>query len=337
MIIKPRTSILRACVVYTIAGLATLATSSAGPARAQDAARADTMIVLDASGSMWGRVDGREKILIAREAFADIAKSLSSRGISTGLIAYGHRRKGDCSDIETIALPGEMNLDAIAKRVNGLTPKGKTPLSDAVRIAAEELRFTERKATVVLLSDGVETCSADPCAVASDLERLGIDFTAHVIGFDIKSEADKAQLACLAENTGGKYLDAENSAGLDAAINEAVENVAASNKPVAKPAAQTADLILRLQLPSGISPPAETTIFSDEQEIGRLSAADVVVPGLAVTLPVGPVTLRAEAPGYAGSRTFDIAANTEVLDIGLSQAGDGYIVWPSGPYPLVND
>ena len=114
-----------------------------------------------------------------------------------------------------ITTPGQMDLNTVTARVNGLTPKGKTPLSDAVRQAAEQLKFTENKATVILLSDGVETCNADPCAVATELEGLGIDFTTHVIGFDIKTEEDKAQLVCLAENTGGQYFDAENTAGLE--------------------------------------------------------------------------------------------------------------------------
>ena len=44
----------------------TLGALPAPPARAQDG-----VLVLDASNSMWGRVDGRPKVAIAREALRD--------------------------------------------------------------------------------------------------------------------------------------------------------------------------------------------------------------------------------------------------------------------------
>jgi len=163
----------------------------------------DVMVVFDMSGSMWGQVDGVAKVEIARDAFGGLLDDWQTNGTRTGLIAYGHRERGNCADIETLALPGD-GTD-IAKVMSGLSPIGKTPLSEAVRQAAAHLRFTEEAATVVLLSDGVETCNADPCAVGAELEALGLDFTAHVIGFDI-AEGDKAQLQCLANATGGQYV-----------------------------------------------------------------------------------------------------------------------------------
>ena len=81
---------------------------------------------------------------------------------------------------------------------------GKTPLSAAVKQAAEALKYTEDKATVILITDGLETCEADPCALGKELEQSGVDFTAHVVGFGLTAEEGK-QVACLAENTGGKY------------------------------------------------------------------------------------------------------------------------------------
>src|SRR5690606_9696749 len=60
------------------------------------------MLVLDASGSMAGRIDGVTKLDTAREALASVLKTLPA-GTELGLMAYGHRRKGDCGDIETLA------------------------------------------------------------------------------------------------------------------------------------------------------------------------------------------------------------------------------------------
>ena len=178
-----------------------------------------TMLVLDASGSMWGQLDGKTKIEIAREALGQLVDDWPA-GREVGLVAYGHRNKGDCNDIETILPVGPLDAAQLKKTVQGINPKGKTPLSAAVRQAAEAMKYTEEKATVVLLSDGRETCDMDPCALGAELEKLGVDFTAHVIGFDVASSADQAGLRCLAENTGGRFIPAANAEELNAALEQ---------------------------------------------------------------------------------------------------------------------
>jgi len=181
------------------------------------------MLVLDASGSMWGQIDATPKMSIARAAVADMLADWDTDR-DLGLIAYGHNREGDCSDIELL-LPAEpLDADAFIDVVNGLNPRGKTPLTDAVVMAAETLGYAQAKATIILLTDGLETCERDPCAVATMLEERGIDFTAHVIGFDVAQE-DAAALACLADNTGGLYLPADDMPALSEALQEVSEAV----------------------------------------------------------------------------------------------------------------
>lgn len=182
------------------------------------------MLVLDASGSMWGQIDGTAKIDIAR----DVVKSMTADWDSNneiGLITYGHREKGQCGDIETLIPMGKLDATAFNNAVAGLNPIGKTPLTDAVRLAAEKLKYTESAATVILISDGKETCEADPCAVAVDLNKAGIDFTTHVIGFDVSEQEGKSQLQCMAKNTGGEFLAANDAAGLSQALKTAVKKV----------------------------------------------------------------------------------------------------------------
>lgn len=200
---------------------------TAGSAFAADRA----IIVMDASGSMWGRIGGKTKIEIARETLAGVLPSIPGE-MELGLIAYGHREKGVCSDIEEIVAPGTGTRQTIADAVNGLNPKGKTPLTDAVRNAAQSLKFTEDKATVILVTDGIETCEADPCAVATELEQAGVDFTVHVVGFGLSEEEGK-QVSCLAENTGGRYLQAKDADELSDAL---TQTVAAAPAPEPEPA-----------------------------------------------------------------------------------------------------
>ncbi|WP_376695973.1 vWA domain-containing protein [Wenzhouxiangella sp. EGI_FJ10305] len=176
-----------------------------------------SILVLDASGSMWGQIEGEPKIAIARAVIDDLLDSMPPER-SLGLSAYGHREKGNCADIELLVPPGQDTRDAIREAVANLNPRGKTPLSDAVVAAAEALKYEEEKASVILISDGRETCDRDPCEVGRRLEELGIDFTAHVVGFDVEDTEDQAQLRCLAENTGGRFFSAADAGELSDAL-----------------------------------------------------------------------------------------------------------------------
>lgn len=182
-------------------------------------AAADSILVLDASGSMWGQVKAKPKVEIAREAVATMLKTWPADE-ALGLIAYGHRRKGDCADIEVISAPRLLDKSAFTRDVNALQAKGMTPITASVRLAAEQLKSTEQKATVILVSDGEETCKADPCALGKELENTGVDFTAHVIGFDLPEGPARAQLQCLASSTGGRYIEARDAGELNKALGE---------------------------------------------------------------------------------------------------------------------
>ncbi len=202
-------------------------------AAAQDGTqpRPDTILVLDASGSMWGQIDGVNKIVIAREVVADLLADFPADQ-NLGLVAYGHNRRGDCADIETLVQPAPGTGPQIIDLVNSLNPRGMTPMTDSVIAAAESLRSTEMAATVILVSDGIETCNPDPCAAAAVLEQTGVDFTAHVIGFDVAGEAEAlAQMQCLAEETGGMFLTADNADELDAAMATVMAEVTTKPEP----------------------------------------------------------------------------------------------------------
>ena len=211
--------------VATIIGLAL-------PALAADRA----IIILDASGSMWAQIDGKARIEIARETLKTVLAGVPA-DLELGFMAYGHRSKGDCNDIETLVTPAAGTADAISAAADKLSPKGKTPLSASVKMAAEVLQYTEDKATVILITDGIETCDADPCALATELAKAGVDFKVNVVGFGL-SEADGAKVKCLADNTHGVYISADDEDGLRNAIDAAVNNTppppppASSEEPV---------------------------------------------------------------------------------------------------------
>ena len=183
-----------------------------GSATAQD--DGGTMIVLDGSGSMWGQIDRTAKIEIARDAIARMVGDWPE-GRQLGLMAYGHRRAGDCEDIETLLDPGPLDREAIEAALERVTPRGKTPVGASVRAAAEGIG---PGGSVVVVTDGLENCGADLCALGEELATSEADFTAHVIGFDV--EDTDGQLACLAEATGGRFAPASDAASLAGALEQ---------------------------------------------------------------------------------------------------------------------
>jgi len=189
------------------------------PVVAEKQGKQNVMLILDASGSMWGKINGQAKIDIARGAVSNIVNSWN-KNTKIGVMAYGHRRKGDCSDIQTLVPIGVVSPNRVISMLNDINPKGKTPLGSAIKIAASSLKTKEEAATVILLSDGLETCGMDPCTIATQLKKDNINFRAHVIGFDVKNIGDISKLKCIAQNTGGRYFTANNTDELNRALGE---------------------------------------------------------------------------------------------------------------------
>ncbi|PZV35832.1 vWA domain-containing protein [Mesorhizobium kowhaii] len=192
------------------------------------------IIILDASGSMWAQIDGKPKLEIARESLRTVLQSVPAAD-EIGFMAYGHREKGSCDDIQLIVPPQAGSASAISAAADSLKFLGKTPLTAAVKQAAEALKYTEDKATVVLITDGLETCGGDPCALGKELEASGVDFTADVVGFGLTADEGK-QIACLADNTGGKYIQASDEKALQEALVETVAAPAPAPAPEPAPA-----------------------------------------------------------------------------------------------------
>ncbi|TPI63690.1 VWA domain-containing protein [Mesorhizobium sp. B3-1-7] len=196
------------------------------------------IIILDASGSMWAQIDGKPKLEIARESLRTVLQSVPADD-EIGFMAYGHRTKGSCDDIELIVPPQAGSASAISSAADSMKFLGKTPLTAAVKQAAEALKYTEDKATVVLITDGLETCGGDPCALGRELKESGVDFTADVVGFGLTADEGK-QIACLAENTGGKYIQASDEKALQEALVETVAAPAPTPEPAPAPAPEPA-------------------------------------------------------------------------------------------------
>jgi Mg-chelatase subunit ChlD len=226
-------------------------------------------IVVDASRSMWGQIDGVSKMQIAKETLEDVSYWLPA-DIDLALRAYGNTsasESNNCADSNLLVPFGEMNRDGIRRAIAGLKPTGQTPIAYALNQAGRDFGTLESDRIIVLVSDGIESCGGDTLQAAYALREQGI--TAHLIGFGLGNAADEdtASLRAVASAAGGRYVTASSAEELQAALAQTVAtsfSVYQGDTEVASGSLGSAGAMLlpegdyRVQLHS--SPPVETYV-----------------------------------------------------------------------------
>ena len=177
------------------------------------------LFIYDASGSMWGPMDGKTKKEIAADVLSNVVSGLPEQQ-NVGLMAYGHRKKGDCRDVEFLLDLNNASKAKVSSMVKGINPLGKTPLAYSAKLAINNLKQSGIRATIILITDGIESCDGNLCEVIKDARAEGIDFKLHIIGFGLK-DGEKEQLRCAATAGDGTYFDADSAGGLGEVLTEA--------------------------------------------------------------------------------------------------------------------
>ncbi len=195
---------------------------------AQDNATPSPIIfICDASGSMWGQMEGKTKMQIATDVLSTSVNNLPDNQ-KIGLVAYGHREKGDCEDVEFLVAVANDTKTQINESLKGIKPLGKTPLAYSALQVIDLLKKEKMKATIILVTDGIESCDGDICEVVKAAKAEGVDFRLHIIGFGLKDD-ETEQLKCAAQAGDGQYYDAADAGGLSDVLDEAT--TASVDKP----------------------------------------------------------------------------------------------------------
>ncbi|MDX1917954.1 MAG: VWA domain-containing protein [Candidatus Caenarcaniphilales bacterium] len=185
------------------------------------------LIVLDASGSMADpAVGANSKMLLAKQVLESVLSKISP-DVEVGLRVYGSTRNGGdpvvaCQDSVLLVPPGRGNRRQIVNSLRELKPTGATPISYAMRRAVEDLRgISTDKKSVVLISDGLDTCGFDPCSLARSFSDTGVKVQFNVVGFGISDDpAAQNQLQCIAANTDGKFYAADTASELTESLTD---------------------------------------------------------------------------------------------------------------------
>ena len=188
-------------------------------------------IIFDASGSMNVLSNGERKLAIAKRALKEVLRSLDSRNIGLAFRVYGsnkdieYSKESSCQDTELLVDFSRGTSSRIRRAADSLQGYGYTPLAKSLRLAGQDLEpFKNRHPTILLLSDGEDSCDGNPLAEIAHLRNRGIDVQIHVVGFD-SDESARNQLEQLARTSGGNFYDARNYQDLSGSLNQVATKV----------------------------------------------------------------------------------------------------------------
>jgi len=173
------------------------------------------LFVMDASNSMnafWGN---QPKINTARELLLKSLKELEGQpDVELALRLYGHQTpiqpgKQDCDDTRLEVPFSSNSIPDMRKTLQSTRCLGTTPIARSLEKAAKDFPEVDRskgarpvRNVIILITDGIEACDEDPCAVSRALQAKGITLKPFVIGVGL-TENDKYALQCV-----GNYFDA---------------------------------------------------------------------------------------------------------------------------------
>ncbi|ADB30702.1 von Willebrand factor type A [Kribbella flavida DSM 17836] len=282
-----RRTAVAAAVTALLAGLTFVNASTAAAA----GELSPVMVVLDSSGSMTARDAGGSgtRMDAAKRAVGSMVDGLPA-GAQVGLAIYGAgtgssgaEKVAGCKDVRVVQPVGPVNKPALKRAVTATKASGYTPIGQALRTAAAQLP-KEGQRSIVLVSDGEDTCAPpQPCEVAKELSKQGVDLHVHTIGFRVDAKA-RAQLACIAQNTGGTYHDASDADSLLGVLGRVTERALRHYEPTGKPVTGTADPFAAPALAPGqyldTIDPVEERHYAAELKAGDTAyfAATAVLP-----------------------------------------------------------
>lgn len=170
-------------------------------------------IIFDASGSMLERLpDKSRKIDVAKKVLKDFVSG-DFAGYEVALRVYGHRKRDDCLDSELVVPFGAAGdvVSPIKEYVDKLNALGRTPITLSFQEALKD--FGDRSGEIILISDGIESCNADPCALMREWKQKNVKIKVHVVGLGL-DEKSKQALKCISDAAGTEYHDAQSAAAL---------------------------------------------------------------------------------------------------------------------------
>ena len=184
------------------------------------------LFLLDGSGSMYGPWENTTRIVAAKRLLTDLVDSLQvNPDLELALRVYGHqvdRRRQFCQDTKLEVPFSANNHGQIKAKILQIDPKGVTPIAYSLEQAASD--FPQEQGVrniIIIITDGIESCDGDPCAVSLALQRRNVFLKPFVIGLGMSAEY-RDQFGCL-----GEFIDATRISDFRNALGRAIRSTLA--------------------------------------------------------------------------------------------------------------
>lgn len=201
--------------------------SAADMAAARQAGPNNVMIILDASYSMSEHLGRDEsKMAVAKRVIMDVLQRIPPN-TRVGFRVFGQSDNEfmACHATKLLVPLAYNNRNLIASQLISIHPTGATPISyTLIQTVNNDFQGVNGKRSIILITDGMETCSSDPCEVAVAMVRQNVDVKVNVVGFGMQPYDEAAkQLKCIAMATYGKFATANTAAELANSLNQTLQ------------------------------------------------------------------------------------------------------------------
>jgi len=178
---------------------------------------------------MSGQWESGTKMKVAKGMLISMLDSLKNmKNVQVALRVYGHQSyipPQDCGDTR-LEVPFEPNnIELIKKKLKEIEPRGTTPIAHSLYLSGGDFPDAKARNIIILITDGIEACDGDPCAVSAELQKKGIVLKPFVIGIGLDVDLKKT-FECV-----GHYYDASNERQfneiLNIVISQALNNTTA--------------------------------------------------------------------------------------------------------------
>ena len=182
-------------------------------------AQAPYLLIMDSTGSMEESLpnSSQTKMEAAKIAATDFVDSTSGEiglRVFADCDSSGDYIKGGIRVVENFTT----DKASLKEKIGKLEPQANTAIADALQEGNDYLTATRGSGTIIIITDGEETCGGDPVDLAGQIYQNGTG-RVHVIGFLLGDSAEKKARAIAAAG-GGNYYGASDVGSLTSALGQ---------------------------------------------------------------------------------------------------------------------
>lgn len=179
------------------------------------------LFLVDGSGSMLAQWEGKTRMDRAKEMLVEMVDSLSGiDNLELALRVYGHqyhRKYQKCNDTKLEVPFSPNNHDKLKTSIKDIRPQGVTPLAISLEKAANDFpEGNNVRNVLIMITDGLESCGGDPCAISIALQRRHVYLKPYVIGIGLEEDYN-GEFDCM-----GTYFDTKDVASFHKALNKVI-------------------------------------------------------------------------------------------------------------------